>query len=65
MSQVVAGFDLGFDAFDLIEPNVITDINGDYAISTINAFLIVDNYYQISRNTPPSKTPCLVQREVF
>ncbi len=43
VSRVVAGFDSGFDAFDLINPNVIADINGDHAISAIDAFLLMEN----------------------
>ena len=43
LSQVVAGFDNGFDAFDLIDPQIIADLNGDRAISAIDAFLLMEN----------------------
>ena len=40
VSRVVVGFDSGFDAFPLIDPNVTADLNGDNAISAIDAFFI-------------------------
>ena len=43
VSRVIVGFDSGFDAFDLIDPNVIADLNGDHAISALDAFLLMDN----------------------